>query len=348
LRIRRTELLVIANPTEAGAILAAMRAVAEADGSAPLSDADRRTLVAAGTLGLGLEQVPDPDDISPATPGALADALGGTEAAAPDLAVFAIRFCSIMALVDGTLDDRKLEVVQAFADQLGVHADFVRELTETAHGHLKWALADMTRNNLLSITGKHWDIDDASGWLLPYSGDNEDPDLAARYRALTGLAPGTLGRAFSDWYTAHGFAFPGEPSALNEAFGTPHDSTHILSGYSTTPQGELLVSTFTAGMHPEESMEGNILPVIYSWHLGIEINTVAGSFTGVLDPRKFFVAWDRGAAVTGDFFTPGWDFWAVAPTPVEDLRSRMTVPDLDRADEASSDGTEGVDYHPIA
>ena len=37
---------------------------------------------------------------------------------------------------------------------------------------------------------------------------------------------------------------------------------HVLSGYDTSLQGELLVSTFTAGMHPDEPITGHILPVI--------------------------------------------------------------------------------------
>src|SRR2546427_5842617 len=41
---------------------------------------------------------------------------------------------------------------------------------------------------------------------------------------------------------------------------------------------------------------------IFSWHLGIKINDVAGSAVGALDPREFWHAWARGAAVTEDLF----------------------------------------------
>jgi hypothetical protein len=77
-----------------------------------------------------------------------------------------------------------------------------------------------------------------------------------------------------------------DPPTSNQAdsFARPHDSTHVISGYDTTPHGEILVSTFTAGMHPKLPMEGHILPVIFSWHLGIEINKLAGSFQGALKP----------------------------------------------------------------
>lgn len=53
------------------------------------------------------------------------------------------------------------------------------------------------------------------------------------------------------------------------------------------PQGEILVSTFTAGMHPKQPMEGQIMPVIVRWHLGIEINAFAKSAPGQLDIENF-------------------------------------------------------------
>ena len=137
----------------------------------------------------------------------------------------------------------------------------------------------------------------------------------------------------------------GEPEALNEAFTCPHDSTHLLSGYSTSPQGELLVSTFTAGMHPLESIAGHILPVIFSWHLGIELNPVAGKWTGALHPGKFWVAWERGAETMGDPFGADWDFWAVAPVAVVDLQRRFRIPPLAPGDAATDDRPDG--FKPI-
>ncbi|WP_447974262.1 hypothetical protein [Nitrospira sp. Kam-Ns4a] len=75
-------------------------------------------------------------------------------------------------------------------------------------------------------------------------------------------------------------------------------------------------------------MEGHILPVIFSWYLGIEINKFAGSAIGALDPEKFWVAWTRGSSVTVDLFSPEWDLWAVAEEPIERVRERYQVPPL--------------------
>jgi len=150
--------------------------------------------------------------------------------------------------------------------------------------------------------------------------------LAARYAALERLPLGSFGRAFWEIYRNNGYAFPGEERAVNVRFATPHDSTHVVSGYDTSPRGEILVSTFTAGMHPVRPMEGHILPVIYSWHLNIKINDLAGSAKGQFDPDRFWIAWTRGAQTTVDIFAPDWEFWSVVEEPVDVVRRRCHVP----------------------
>ena len=160
----------------------------------------------------------------------------------------------------------------------------------------------MMRQNVRSIPGLAWNPADVTAIFLPYAGAHADPALAGRYQALADLADGTFGRAFWAHYHKNGYAFPGEEQGLNEKFATPHDSTHVLTGYDTTPHGEVLVSTFTAAMHRQEPMSGHILPVIFSWHLGIQLNAVAKSATGALDPEAFWLAWARGAAVNTDTF----------------------------------------------
>ncbi|HEX3567710.1 MAG TPA: hypothetical protein VHU17_20275, partial [Acidimicrobiales bacterium] len=184
---------------------------------------------------------------------------------------------------------------------------------------------------------------------MPYEGNNADDHLGDRYRELSSLPSGTLGYEFWSFYDRHSFAFPGQPGAVNEIFGTPHDCTNVISGYDTTPQGELLVSTFTSRMHPIFPMAGHVLPVIYSWHLGIEFNKLAGSYKGALDPTKFWVAWDRGLQTSGDTFGAEFDLWHHADEPLAAVRQAFEVPPLDEAHAASSNGAvAGVDYNPIA
>jgi hypothetical protein len=99
-------------------------------------------------------------------------------------------------------------------------------------------------------------------------------------------------------------------------------------------------------MHPDDAVTAHILPVIISWHLGVPLADFAGSATGALDPRKFWVAWSRGDQLTGDTLARDWDFWALVDRPLDDVRAAMGVPPLDPADAA--DGAYPDWYHPSA
>jgi hypothetical protein len=332
-------MLVKLDARQASAVLGAMRRVATAAGSEPLHDADVSALTAfhhfvlRGTEALDVNALPETSAAS------LAAAVPGGE-----VRTHIVQFLIVMALVDGSVDQKKIAIVLEYADALGVQEDAVRQLAELGRGNLAWLRADVARQNLKSITGREVD-ESIDEWILPYRGRNEQPQLAARYRELAKLPVGTLGRTFVEFYRDNGFAFPGETAGLNERFASPHDSTHILSGYDTSPQGELLVSTFTAGMHRQEPMSGHILPVIMSWHLGIELAKLPGKITGQLDPTKFWAAWERGSDVAVDVFG-AWSLWDAAGESLESLRSRYRIAPLDPVLAASGEAPPW--YRPVA
>jgi hypothetical protein len=307
-----------ANPAEGRTILKAMLAVAAAGPEITL--ADRASVVAAARYIFRIDLPADLAGLAPARPDELV-----ALAAKPDLATEAVRFATVMAFVDGTLDHGKLEAVLALAATLGVKHDFVDDIAAVAQGHLRDATSHMVRANLESITGEPWDTDDAMPWLMPYKGANADPALADRFRALLDLPPEAFGHVFTAFYRTNGYALPDEEEALNFDFATRHDSAHLLAGYDTSPRGELLVSTFTAAMHRKEAMSGHVLPVIFSWHLGIALNELAGAAKGALDPQEFWHAWARGEQMKVDLFGPEWDFWAATREPIETVRSRIGV-----------------------
>ncbi len=320
-------------------VLGALHRVAAAGGGA-LTEVDRRALDAFDRFVLRRDPARDAGTLPDPSPAELAAALRDR-----DTATHVVQFLLVMALVDGVVDQARIPAVVAYAAALGVHEDAVRQLAELGRGNLAWVRADVQRRNLQSITGRELDIP-IDEWILPYRGDRADAPLAARYHALGALPSGTLGRTFFEFYRANGFAFPGEPQGLNERFAAPHDTTHVLSGYDTSPQGELLVSTFTAGMHPREPMSGHILPVIISWHLGIELVRFAGAVTGQLDPEKFWVAWERGAEVGVDVFGDSWDLFGAAAEPLAAVRAAYGVPALDPA--YAAHGETPPWYRPVA
>jgi len=258
---------VAATPDQARTILGAMRDVASTGGA--LSEVDRASIVAAARYIFRLDLAPDLAGLSAADSGRLRSLTG-------HLANEAVSFATVVAFVDGKLDDAKLKAVLKLAAALGVHDDFVDDVAEIARGHLQDATGHMIRANLESLTGRTMTTDEAMPWFLPYKA-KPDAALAARFRALHALPPTTFGHTFAAFYEKNKYAFPGEEAALNFGFAVPHDSTHVLAGYDTTPRGEILTSTLTAAMHHSHAMSGHVLPVILSWHLGIALNEVAGA-----------------------------------------------------------------------
>lgn len=320
-------MLIAATSEQGKAILGAMKRVATTDGRTPLSEAGHRSLLACARHGLGITDLPPVE----ALPGPSSEDLAATLSVTADpsrrLAAAAVRFLAVTALVDGSLDKPRIDLVLDCAAALGVQERYLEQLQAAVTGRLAWALADMTRQNIRSLWDQPWnEQDDVMVLLLPYRGERADPALVSRHEALGALPEDSFGRAWWTIYKDNGYAFPGDPRGANAAFVRPHDSTHVLSGYDTSPPGEILVSTFTAGMHPRLPMEGHILPVIFSWHLGIEINQFAGSAVGALDPAGFWEAWARGSEVAVDLFAPDWDFWSVVEEPVEHLRRRYRIP----------------------
>jgi hypothetical protein len=339
-------MLLLLEPEAGAVVLGAMRSVCTPGDRFELSVAGRTAIGSLAVLGLGGSE-PDVDTLPRTTP----LLLGATLSDATQAKGTIVEILAIGALIDETLDPARIDQVLLFADALG-HADhWVEDLAASRNPDLGPVIADMGDRNLRSVTDGRVnlaDVDDINHWLLPYEDNGGDPDLVRRYQDLATLQPGTFGHEFWAFYDRHGFAFPGEPGAVNEMFATPHDCAHLLSGYDTTPQGELLVSTFTSRMHPIFPMEGHVLPVIFTWHLGIEFNQLAGSYRGALDPAKFWVAWDRGLQTNDDTFAIDFDLWRCAGEPLDVVRQRFGVPPLDAVHAAESDAVPGVDYQPIA
>jgi ubiquinone biosynthesis protein Coq4 len=107
----------------------------------------------------------------------------------------------------------------------------------------------------------------------------------------------------------------------------PHDGLHVLSGYSTSIQGELLISAFTGGMHRLDALRAQILPTILEWHVGQEVNGI-GMQQGALDPIKFLISWQRGESSTTDVLADDWNFFDVVDRDLEELRWEYGIPPL--------------------
>jgi hypothetical protein len=298
----------------------------------PRSGRGDALVVAAGRLMFSPAVVVDPKDLAPIEPQDLAKAVGGNR----ELAEHGAALIACASLADGRIDPQRLRRVVEYAHAMHVREGWVREILEVARGHLAWAMADMVRRNTSNFPG--WaNPDDTLPPMMPYEAQTDDDKrLAERFVALEGLAKNTYGHQFWAHFRKHGFDFPGQPNAFTGVWAVPHDGLHVLSGYGTSIQGELLVSAFTGGMHRRDALRAQILPTIFEWHVGQEVSGI-GKQQGALDPIRFLISWQRGDACTSDVLSPDWDFFAVADRDLEELRWAYGIPPLLPADAAEGE-----------
>lgn len=263
----------------------------------------------------------DIDALEPIEPDALAAAITDAQ-----LRWQLVSAMVVMSMVDQDADEREIERIEAFARALRVDNNAVATARHLAHDQMLlvrfdivrrfWAVEKIVQNIRERGLRALWETIQAARRKY------ENPELAARYQALAALPPDTLGRAYYESMRENGFPLPGEPGAAAETI-TYHDMTHVLGGYGTTPDEEILVASFSAGFRKKNPMSF-ILFVMCQFHLGIPIAPGVPPERGLFDPRAVLQAVRRGAAMNVDL-SDDWEYWPVIDQPVDALRKRYNI-----------------------
>jgi hypothetical protein len=229
-----------------------------------------------------------------------------------------------MALVEGTPSEATQRTVRELAATLGIDEAGLRVLTELSEGHAMLARFDMVRRVGRFIRGAEG-FQGIPKFALPMLGlGRGDQQLAARYRALAGCAPGTLGRAFYDHFADNDFKMPGEPGGIPLIF---HDLGHVLAGYATDPQGEIQQAAFQAGFARRDGFSFLLFGIL-QFHLGLRITPVAKGYKQLFDVPRVIVALKRGASCKVDL-SEGYDVFANADRPLDEVRAELGIPPLE-------------------
>lgn len=307
----------------AEAYLAAMKAVALADGRSRLQPIERKMLIA--TAQHVLRENVDVDALRPSTPEQLAAAV--PEAARREQV---LQFLILMPYLDGVVDRMQVAAVDEFANVLGVHPDTLTSLHQVRDGRMKRLLWDYSRRSLASgilpgdgFFGKLRSVVEG---FRQYRGD---ASVARRYHTYEGYPQGTLGRVFYDFYRARGFPIPGEAGSFSE-FLVPHDLSHILGGFNTDMGGEMDVAGMEAGMSRTAIGYELLLEVMLDFHLGIAFTTagILEPDVGHFHPDSVMAGFELGSKMKIDLLT-GWDWHAVMGERVTDLRDRYGIEGVD-------------------
>ena len=235
----------------------------------------------------------------------------------------AVQLAIVMALVEGDPPQSTERKVRELASELAIDEDGLEVLYEVAHGHLISARIDMFRRFSRFIRNAEG-FPGVLGFALPMLGlGGGDKTVAAKYQALGACADGTFGRAVFDHFINNRFKFPGEPGGIPLVF---HDVGHVLSGYSTDPQGEIQQAAFQAGFARRDGFTFLLFGIL-QFHIGMRITPVAKGYKGLFDVPRVLTALERGAACKVDF-TDGYDVFKVKDRPLREVRQELGIPPL--------------------
>lgn len=232
----------------------------------------------------------------------------------------------IHAFASGDAGAAQVALVEDYSRALGVGLPELQALRHYTVRRLGLLRFDVLRHMYIGRElGRVWNDGGVQGIVKLFgifAGKHADPALAARYQALGDLPEGTLGHAYYTSIRQLGFSLPGEPYAGPELM-VRHDMAHVLGGYGTTPDEELLVAAFTGGFRREDAL-GVMLFAMCQFDLGVQTAPVAAPTVGHLDPDTFFAAMVRGSRMTVDLFGD-WDLFAVAHHPLDAVREQLGI-----------------------
>ena len=312
-------------PDPAAALLGlrALKMIASASGE--IGATPRALMQAAQKVILGIEA--DIDALPPVTPAELAAGFPN-----PELRQQFVHGMIVTAVAGGVPSRETVAQVEAFSAALGISEPVLADLRLLAEQHMlifkldflrRGHIADIMKNQL----AQKGPLNLAKS-VLTMRGVMQDPALAARYRAWEKLPEGTLGRGLIDFYNQHGFSVPGERSGFPEA-GLYHDFCHLLGGYSTEPEGEIEVASFTAGFKRERPFYIMLFAVLI-FSTGVNMRPTADDFVtvGLLGKpgmaERMLAAVERGSQVNLDL-SDKWDYWAWIELPIDEVRRRLNI-----------------------
>lgn len=293
----------------------ALRTIAAADGE--IHDLERRFIAAVQRhiLKTDLEL----DALAPIAPDELA-----REVPAP-LRERVLHGCLLAALIDGEASAAELALLEDYAAALDVPGDAIASARGLVDHHLLRFRIDVMRRSFLGQRGADFVKRRGFRGLLTVAGNLlqiENPAMAARYRGLEALPPGTLGRGWWEFMQKNRFAFPGEKGAGPEPI-VFHDCLHVLAEYDTTDIEETQIAAFQAGTMKRDAIYGLLFPLA-QFHLGISITPVTEPERGVIDPERWIAAFVRGTKTTVELAT-AWQPWDDFERPIAELRAAYRI-----------------------
>lgn len=222
------------------------------------------------------------------------------------------------------LTEAQVELTDAYARAFGITDEAQRIARDlVAHGNAV-AEADFRR-----VIGNHvLELQEPALALAADSPDVVPPEVIERIHSLGDCPPGSLGRAFAEFYEVNGFELLGPEDPMAGVFAA-HDMSHVISGYGPTGVEEIALGAMQIGI---ADTEGHWIQFL--GNLGVhEARFVRHNEVPpvLADPGAMDVvahAFERGTATARDFTVV--DHLSMADLPLEEVRARFGVAPRER------------------
>ena len=239
----------------------------------------------------------------------------------------ALEYLTLAPYIEPDIRTEQADLVARYFAALGARSNSLRFLTNVAHHHIFLGQLCIARK-LMPRLLPGGPVRQFGRALRMIRESRGNPAIAASFQALEKLPGGTLGNAFFRFHRNRGFALPGEPGCIPEELSALHDLTHILAGYNTDSQGEILAQAFAGGAMEKNGMMVAVTGLL-SYHNGVLFDA-GGQYQlqkGNLEPHEFMQAWARGQRSLS--LMSGWDYKSDWTLPVDAVRDRFRIADAE-------------------
>jgi hypothetical protein len=296
-------------------VISLFKGVCTDEGILPLNDIHRATLVAIGSHIFGTTV-----EIEGLDPTFSASAHWFTD---PDLQHEISHMAAVFPFLDSDGVRQRSAALARLAKMWGATDLNIRSAVSFARGHKALILLDAFRINHSELgnglVGQSWGL--VKG-VLKLDGNK---DVLARYESYRELDSHTLGHTLATYYDDNHFPLPGSVGAAFSNTLTTHDRHHVLSGYDTTPLGEVCVLAFDSAIS-RSNFGGAFIGAVAQFQVGYIFDPSVRAWQHQFNPAIVYRAIERGHACKVNYLDEYVDLDSLMEYPIDEVREHFGIP----------------------
>ncbi|BDD06039.1 hypothetical protein [Aureibacter tunicatorum] len=146
-----------------------------------------------------------------------------------------------------------------------------------------------------------------------------------RYQKYGQYPEGSFGKTLYNYYMDNEFSLPGSPGAELNDILVKHDMHHVLSGYDTSPLGEICVLAFDGAMSKVD-FSAQISAATAQFQIGYTIaDPTVNSWVNQFKPEMVYEAYQRGKECSVNYIDANMDLTPYLQMPIKEVRKQFNI-----------------------